>query len=92
MFGILSVRVCFAHSKPTSLGPIAGAFSCKDVFQLEKSVAKQAGAVKHRCGAPHHDKKLKHEGHGSVGLIPIDSEVQRRSEKTDQQPLGEGSH
>jgi hypothetical protein len=43
--------------------------------------------VKHGCGAPHDDKKLKHEGHRSIRLIFIHGKVQRRSKKTDQQSL-----
>ena len=38
--GTLRIGVCFAHSKSTSLGLTAGAFSCKGILELEKPVAK----------------------------------------------------
>jgi len=50
--GIVRIGVRFAHSNLTSPGPTAGAFSCKGIFELEKSVAKQTDAVKHGCGCP----------------------------------------
>ena len=48
--------------------------------------------MKHGCSRSWHNKKLEHEGHRSVRLILIDSKLQYRSEKADQQPLDEGSH
>jgi hypothetical protein len=59
---------------------------------LEKSVAKQTGAVKHGSSTPHNDEKLEHEGQRSIRLIPIDREVKSRSEKADQQSLGQRIH
>ena len=54
----------------------------------ENPVAKQTSLVKQDGGAPHADKKLKHEGHGPIQFILIDSKVQPRSEKADQQSFG----
>jgi len=51
-FGIVRIGVCFAHSNLTSPGQTAGAFSCKRIFELEKSVAEQTDAVKHGYGCP----------------------------------------
>ena len=76
--GATSRTIAFpaVHVQTTGLGLTAEAFSSKGIFQLEKSGAKQTGAVKHRCCAPHDDKKLKHEGHRTIRLIPIDSKAQ----------------
>jgi hypothetical protein len=50
--GIVRIGIRFALSNLTSPGQTAGAFSCKRIFELEKSVAKQTDAVKHGCGCP----------------------------------------
>ena len=50
--GIARIGVRFAHSNLTSLGQTAGAFSCKRIFELEKSVAEQTDVGEARLRLP----------------------------------------